>query len=66
LAHAVADDFPAAKFHLIAVAARLGDQIALDLDEELGIGEAHPIPHGGPEHVGILAAAEVERHRIYD
>ena len=56
LAHAVADDFAAAEFDFVAVAAHLGDEIALDLDEEIGVGEADLVADGGAEHFGVLAA----------
>ena len=62
LPHPVADDFAAAKFHLIAIRARLGDVVALDLDEELRIGQPHLIADSRPKHLGVLPAGEVERH----
>ena len=57
LPHAVADHFAAAEFHFVAVAAVFGDEIALDLDEEFGIGEADLVAHGRAEHFGVLSAA---------
>jgi hypothetical protein len=62
LAHAVANHFAAAEFHLVADRAGLGDKVALDFDEQLRVREAHAVAHGGPEHLGVLAAAESERH----
>ena len=43
LAHAVADDLAAAELDLVAVAAALRDQVALDLDEEIRVGEPDAI-----------------------
>ncbi len=43
LAHAVADDLAAAEFHLVAVAAALRDEIALDLDEKFRVGQPHAV-----------------------
>jgi hypothetical protein len=48
LAHAVADDLAAAELDLVAVAAALGDEVALDLDEQLGVGEADAVAVVGP------------------
>ena len=62
LPHAVADHFAAAKFHLVAIAAALRDEIALDLDEKLRVREPHLVAHGRAEHLGVLAAGESERH----
>jgi len=62
LAHAVADDFPAAEFDFVAVAASFGDEIAFDLNEEIGVGEANLVSYGWAEHVGVLTAGEAERH----
>ena len=56
LRHAVADDLAAAEFHFVAVAAVFGDEVALDLDEELGIGEADLVAGGGAEHAGVVGA----------
>ena len=54
LAHAVADDLAAAELHLVAVAAALGDEVALDLDEQLRVGEANAVARGRSEHFGVL------------
>ena len=62
LAHAVADDLAAAEFDFVAVAAALGDEVAFDLDEEIGVGEPHAVTDGGAEHLGVLAAAQFKRH----
>ena len=62
LAHAVADDLAAAELDLVAVAAALGDEVALDLDEQIGVGKPHLITDGGTEHLGVLAAGKFEAH----
>ncbi len=49
LPHAVADDFAAAEFHLLPV----HREILFHLDEQRGIGEAHPVADGRAEHLGI-------------
>ena len=53
LPHAVADHLAAAEFDLVAVAAVLRDQVALDLDPEIGVGESDLVAHGGAEHLGV-------------
>ncbi len=58
LAHAVADHLAAAELHLLAI----DREIALDLDEELGIGQADAVAGGGPEHIGIGAAGDAGGH----
>ena len=54
LAHAVADHLAAAELHLLAV----GGEILLDLDHELGVGEAQPVALGRPEHLGVMGARQ--------
>ena len=54
LPHAVADHLAAAELHLFAV----GGEILLDLDDELGVGEAHPVAGRGAEHLGVMRAGE--------
>ena len=57
LAHAVADHLAAAELHLLAV-----DRVVLlDLDEELGVGQPHPVADGRAEHVGIGGARDARR-----
>ena len=60
LAHAVADHLAAAELHFLAV----DGEIALDLDDELGVGEAHAIADRRAEHLGIGAAADLHRVRL--
>ena len=54
LAHAVADDFAAAEFHLFAV----DRVIVLDLDQQLGVGQPDAIARGGTVHLGVGAAID--------
>ena len=54
LAHAVADHLAAAELHLLAV----DGEVALDLDDQLGVGQAHAVAGGGAEHVGIGASGD--------
>ena len=58
LAHAVADHLAAAELHLLAV----GGEVALDLDPEVGVGEADPVAGGGAEHVGVGGAGDAGGH----
>ena len=60
LPHAVANDLAAAEFHLFAV----GREIILDLDEELGVGEAHAVARRRAEHVGIGGARQERAGRF--
>ena len=59
LPHAVADDLAAAEFDLLAI----DRAVALDLDDELGVGQAQPIAGRRPEHRGIGLARNRPRHR---
>src|SRR5436190_503490 len=56
LAHAVADDFAASEFDFVSITPALGNQVAFDLDEEFGVGQADAVAHSGTEHLSILAA----------
>ena len=58
LPHAVADHLAAAELDLLAI----DRAVALDLDDELGVGEAQAVAGGRPEHGGIGAAADCVRH----
>ena len=49
LPHAVADHLAAAELNLLAVTA----EILLYLDDDIGVGEPHPISGGGTEHLGV-------------
>ena len=46
LTHAVTDHFAAAEFHLLAI----DGEVLLHLDDEVGVGEPHPVPRRRPEH----------------
>src|SRR5690606_19521636 len=48
LAHAVADHLAAAELHLLAI----DREVAFDLDDEVGVGEADTVAGGWPEHLG--------------
>src|SRR5882757_9496786 len=60
LAHAVADYLAAAELHLLAI----GGEILFHLDDEVGIGQPHPVPGGGPEHVGIDGTLDFYGHEM--
>ena len=59
LPHAVADHLAAAELDLLAI----DRAVALDLDDELGVGEPQPIPGRRTEHRGIGGARHLHRHR---
>ena len=52
LPHAVADHLTATEFHLLAVRG----EVLLNLDDEIGIGEADLVAGGRPEHAGVGGA----------
>ena len=54
LPHAVADHLAAAELHLLAVSG----EILLDLDDELGVGEADAVAGRRAEHLGVVRAGE--------
>ncbi len=60
LAHAVADHLAAAELHLLAI----GREVALDLDDELGVGEPDPVADRRPEHIRVSGTAHATRHVI--
>jgi len=60
LAHTVADHLAAAELHLLAI----GGEILFDLDDQIGVGEPHPVAGGRAEHVDIGAAFDLERHDV--
>ena len=64
LAHAVADDLAAAELHLVAVAAALCDEVALDLDKKLRVGQPHAVPRRRSEHLGVLPPWQVQSHEV--
>ncbi len=59
LAHAVADHLAAAELDLLAI----DRAVLLDLDEQLGVGEPHPVADRGPVHVGIGRAPDLTGHQ---
>ncbi len=58
LAHAITDHLAPSELHLVA---RQG-QIAFDPDQQLGIGESHPIARGRAIEVCVLASAHAQAH----
>jgi hypothetical protein len=58
LAHAVADHLAAAELDLLAVYRA----VLFDLDDEVGVGEAHAVADVGPVHGGVGRARHAERH----
>ncbi len=58
LAHAVANGLAAAELHLLAI----DGEVALHLDDQRGIGEAHPVAGGGAVHLGIEGAGNLQGH----
>ena len=58
LPHAVADDLAAAELDFLAV----DRAVALDLDDELGVGQPQPVAGGRAEHPGIGGAGNGHRH----
>ena len=60
LAHAVANDLAAAELHLLAI----DGEILLDLDDEIGVGQPHPVAGGRPEHVGIDGTFDFGAHKV--
>ena len=62
LRHAVADGFAAAKFHFLAIAAGSQGVVLFHLDDEVGIGQAQAVAHGGAKHLGISAFFNLGHH----
>src|SRR5262245_17885793 len=61
LPHAVADDFPASKLHLLAISR----EVVLHLDDEVRIGEAHLVPDRRAKHLRIGSTAHSAGHAGY-
>src|SRR5262245_9304939 len=60
LSHPVADDFAAAEFHLLPVRRK----VLLDLDDEVGICQTHPIADGRAEHLCVRGTAHYMGHGV--
>jgi hypothetical protein len=58
LAHAVANHLAAAELCFLA----RGGEIALDSDEKLGVGQAHPIAGRRPVEIGVLSPGQAQGH----
>ena len=54
LAHPVADDLAAAELHFLAI----DRMVAFDLDDQLGVAQAHAVASGRAVHLGIGSAAD--------
>ena len=59
LPHAVADHLAAAEFHLLPI----GGEVALDLDDQVGIGQSHAVAGGRAVHSGIGGAGDPRGHQ---
>lgn len=55
LPHALAHRFAAAEQAFVAVVPRR--EVALHLQQQLRVGQTHPVAHGGPKQRGVLRAA---------
>ena len=64
LPHSVANDFAAAKFHLVAVTAGLRDEVAFHFNKKLGIGESDLVAYSGTKHFSVLTAGKFEAHSL--
>ena len=64
LAHAVADHLAAAELDLVAVAGALGDEVALDLDEQISVAQTHLVAGGRPVNFRVLLSCESEWHVV--
>ncbi len=58
LTHAIADDFPAAELHLLAI----GREVLFHLDDQVGIREAHLVADCRAKHLRIGGAAHCVGH----
>ncbi len=58
LRHAVADGLAAAELDFLAVAARAQGEVGFDLDDQLGVGQAHPVAHGGAKYFCVSASSQ--------
>src|SRR5581483_8679691 len=59
LAHSVAKDFSAAELALVAV----DGEVALDPDDQVGVGQPDPVPRRRPEHLGVNPPRDLQAHR---
>jgi hypothetical protein len=60
LPHAVADDLAAAEGHFVAVAG----VVLLDLQEEIGVRQAHGVALRRSVQVGVLTPGHLEAHGV--
>ena len=59
LRHAIANGFAAAKFHLFAIAACLQCEVFFNFNDQVGVGQANTVTHGGAKHFCISAFVDV-------
>ena len=62
LRHAVANGFAATKLHLFAIAACAQGVVLLDFNEQVGVGQAQAVAHGGAKHFGIGPFFDLRHH----
>ena len=60
LPHAVADHLAAAELHLLAV----DGAVLLHLEDQVGVGQAHPVADGGAEHLRVGGAVDPVGHAL--
>ena len=48
--------------YALAACLLTGDEVTLDLHEQIGVGEPHTIADGRAEHFGVLAPGELQGH----
>lgn len=58
LPHRLPDDLAAAEDDLVTGAGRPDRQVGLDLDEQVGVGQPHPVTGRGTEQQGITLAVD--------
>ena len=64
LRHAVADGFAATKFDFFAIGARAQSQVLFDFNQQVGVGQAHPVAHGGAKNLGVGASSNGGHYKV--
>ena len=62
LRHAVTNGFAATKLHLFAIAACTQGVVLLDFNEQVGVGQAQAVAHGGAKHFGVSTSVDLRHH----